>query len=945
MAPAAPPLGRIVRWAVLVGVLAAARPAPAQDAPAAPPTLAQAFYLEKTVRDPKAAAEAFGRLADDPTQDAATRAEARLGRARCLLATGDAAGAEAAWKALEDDPTAPTAAKEEARARREELARAQRAADDAAGEARAQDAVRRAEEARAASERRREAAGELVRRAAEHVRAKRYDSAREDLIQALRLDPGDERAGALLEEVATYGDRGELLRQAMRFVATNRVVEYRRLSADVERLRKEALRLVREEQPHLAVAPLSDAIARIDESDFNAELADPRRELVALLRKAIDDARAKALPLPEGARVPADRPEGAPVKPWRREFFALLARVLDAGPDAGSSLRFYDAAVPPNPAPEARGRDFAASGVAASPAPGTLRRARFLERWVRAKVAPGTWTGRGRLLERYDDQLAVEHAPSVLREVDALVAQWPAGPPPPLRAEVRVYAAEPGGVQEALRFLEGRAPPGEPGTAVVVATHRLDEQDRFLSGLAKIRLVAQASLRLSGRHATLVRFREPTASAPGYGEAAGPGLVLAERDASYGLELDLYAEDLPGAPGTCAVSAVATVRRPDRPRVVPQANGNVRVPTFLAQTVEGDEKVPHAGSLLLLALANPFRETGAAGDPGGGTHPDLLVLVSASPDGPRAPDIARPPTTAEPAAGGVVVRELDLGALATDVADEAPPEGWPSVPFCEAAPADAVRRRDAFLAGLLAGRAGVDATSGALLVHDGRATASLAPDAHARLAREVERLLADEGRLFAVEVRSSEVPADRATAWLGEAGVPTSDVRQRLWRLDAAPAARLEERLASGADATSLYATTARLVARHTQLVTARSVRARSIVEAFRVERREGAPPRTVPVNGTAEEGLVVSVRPVASVGGLASLDVSATLARVDRLDAWTPAEVPGTAPVVSLPRHRVERAAGQGTFGEDDTMLLAIPAPGSDGARTVLVRIRHLRP
>ena len=138
-----------------------------------------------------------------------------------------------------------------------------------------------------------------------------------------------------------------------------------------------------------------------------------------------------------------------------------------------------------------------------------------------------------------------------------------------------------------------------------------------------------------------MRYSEPTSACPWYApdaQSAAAPITIPDKDASYGLDLDVYAEDLPGARGFAAVSVVATSRRPDRPRLVPLASGNTRVPTFLAQTVEADRKVEHAGALLLLSLGNPFRETGAAGDPAGGSHPDLLVIVAASlADGAAAP--------------------------------------------------------------------------------------------------------------------------------------------------------------------------------------------------------------------------------------------------------------------------------------------------------------------
>ncbi|MFO0932403.1 MAG: hypothetical protein U1E39_06800 [Planctomycetota bacterium] len=936
-------LALFVALAGAVGVAGTRGPRAVAD-DAERPSLVRALFLEKTARDAAAALAMFDRVADDAEADAPTRAEARLGAARCLVALGRDAEADARWKVLEDDASAPPEARDRARELRRKRAVAQRTAEETEAELRAQEAVRRAEQARQDREGRIEAARVLVESAARQVKEKRYEKAREDLIQALQLNPADERAVALLEEISAFGDRGDLLRQAIRFVATNRAVDFRRLSAEVERRHKAALRLLREGRPDQAVATLSDAVARIDESDFYADLAEARRGLVVLMRKAIEDAKRAGVALPAGTAVPADRPEAPAVKPWRSEFFGLLSRVFSTEGDGDTSLRFYDTAVPPNPAPEGRGAGFASSGIAATPAPGTLRRARFVERYVRDNVAPGSWGGRDRLLERYDDLLVVEHAAGALREVDAIVAGFAPGTPAPVRVEVRVYAATAAGVADAVRLLEVRATPGEAGTSAVAPNPTLAEQVNFLAGSSSLVPMAQASLRLTGRHATLLRFREPTSGCPWYAprEGATP-LVIPDRDATYGLDLDLYAEDLPGAKGFAAVSVVATVRRPERPRLLPLAKGNTLVPSFLTQGVEADRKVPHAGSLVLFSLANPFKANGAAGDPSGGTHPDLVVLLSVAPaDGAAVPD-APPPPSASVGAGGVT-REIDLGPLA-DVEDEPPPDDWPSAPFADPSRLDAARRRrDAFLSSWLAGRLALARDAGTVSVSEGRVTATLSADDHARLVAEVERLTADAGRLFTVEVESSEVPTARALAALKEAGQRVDDPGQRLWRLDEAAAARLASGLGDAA-APSVFATRTRLAARHTQLVTARALRSRSIVEEFRVQRDAGGVLRTVPVNGTAEEGLVVSVRPVASVGGLATLDVSAVVASIDKVEAWSPPDAPGGAPSVVLPRHLVERAGGQGTFGDTDTIVLAVPSPGTDGARTVLVRVRHVKP
>ena len=921
-----------------------------------PPTLSRALFLEKTSRDPKAALPVFQAVGTAPASDGTTRAEAVLGEARCLLALGREADAVAAWRRLEDDPRAPVASKEEARSFREALTRAKVGTADAEAEARAKEEVRRAEEARRAQEARLADGKRLVEAASAHVREKRYEMARAALLEALEKNPDDATAAAMLEEVGGYADRGALLRQAMQFVATNRVVDYRRLTDDVEALRKAGMRALREEKPNLAARPFREAVQRIDESDFYADFAETRRELVIRLKKALDDARAKGLTLEREVDVPPDLPPVV-VKPWRSKFFAALGEMFTSGADPSTDVRFFDAAIPPDPLPAARGGGFAASGVAASQAAGTLRRARWIERYLRAEVAGGTWSGKDRLLERYDDLLVVQHAAGVLREVDALVAAFPSTTPEPAHVEIRVYAAQPGGVLDVLRLFEPKVVPADAGTAVVIRDRRIEEQAEWLSRVDKLTLLAQASVRLTGRHATLVRFREQTTSCPWYADRSEPRVVVADKDATYGLDLDLYAEDLPTVKGEAALSVVATVKRPDRPRTVPLVTGYSRVPLFWTQTLEADRRVPHAGSLMLLGLANPFRGTGGAGDLGGGTAPDLVVLVSAGREqGHGTEDIApTPPPTVGPAPspapvlpspGGAITREYGLGSLGSDILDEPPPEDWPSSPFGDdARPAAARAQRDAFLAGWLLEHAGIAPGSGTVTVKDGRVTATLTPDQHVRLAKEIEALGKGEKRLFSVEVRATEVPAERATAWLTEMGSKSDQPAQRLWLLRAPQAARLEERLRASGDAEGLFSMDARLAARHTQRVTTRALRSRSLVEEFRIVKGEDGALRTVPVNGTVEEGLLVSVRPVGNVGDLATVSLSAVLARIQRIDAWKPPEAPGEAPTVSLPRHQVERAGGEGVIDERDTLLLVVPAPGTDGTRVVLIRARQLRP
>lgn len=933
---------------LLVATAAFARGAARADEE--PPSLPRALFLERTSRDPKAALPVFSALAADPATPAAVRGEARLGEVRCLLALGREADATAVLKRLEQDPDAPLSAKEEARTRLEERARAKAAAEAAQEEARSTETVRRAEQVRLEQEARIAAAARLVDAAEAHVKARRYEEARACLIDALEKNPADDRAATLLEEVGGHADRGELLRQAIRFVASNRVVDYGRLSSLVAALRKAGMKDLRDGKPATAARAFRDAIARIDESDFYADLAEVRRELLMLLERALKTCEEKGIALDEGLSVPAERsPEAAAAaKAWRSDFFALLGRIFASRSDDGAPVRFYDAAIPPDPTPDAKGNRFTSKGIPASVGPGPLRRARWLERRIRDEVAPGGFVGADRLLDRYDDLLIVQHTSGVLRAVDALVSRFPAAPAPVL-VDVRVLGAAPGGLADVARLLDAAAAPGESPSAIVTRGRRMSEADLLLSSSDKLVLLAQATVRLVGRHGALLHVAEPTQRSPLYAEGEVPVVEIPDRDATYGLDLDLYAEDLPGREHEAALSVVATVRRPDRARLAPRATKWVRLPTFLTQSLEADRRVPHAGALVLLGLGNPFLATGAAGDPRGGSHPDLVVLVGVRPDaeGEAEPDIPppAPPRLPDPLSTEPTTREFDLGPLGTEILDEPPPEDWPATPYASGVSAAAARSsRDAFLGGWLGEQAGIRPEVGTVLVRDGRATATLPALEQARLKAQVEALTRDEGRILTLEVRSAEVPTEQALTWLAEAGVRAT-AEQRLYPLEAGAAAKLAERIPAPAGGTGLFGLDARLAARHTQLVTARAVRARASVSDFRVVRRADGSIATVPVNGTVEEGLVVALRPVAMASALARLYVRATLARVDRTETWRPPGTPGESPPVSLPHHLTEVATGTAGLGERQTLLLLIPVPGTEGARSVIVRVTSLRP
>lgn len=916
-----------------------------------PPPLARALFLEKTSREPEKALPLFEAVVADSRSSPADRTAARFGVARCHEAAGRLDAAIAALAAIEAAEGTPPADREDARVRREALARARTSAADRDAQARARDEIHRAEVARQEREGRLAVAQKLYETAVAHVKEKRYEDARQCLLEALERNPGDARAAALLDEVGGRVDRGDLLKQAVRFVASNRVADLARLTSDVDALRKRGQRALKEGRASEAVDVLRTAVARIDESDFYGELESTRRELVAWFGKALAEAKAKGDKI-DGAAIPAERrTDGAAggVKPWRAEFFALLGRIFASREDGGAPVRFYDAAIPADPAPEAAGTHFSGSGIASSLVQGTLRRSRWIERYLRHEVSPGTWSGPDRLLDRYEDLVVVQHGPAVLKAVDALTASFPASPAPPLAVEIRLYAATPEGLLDATKALEAVATPSEEGLSAIVRMHSLEEQETLLEALPSVRLLARASLRLTGRRTATVRLREPTSSSPPYAEKTTPPVSIPDRFATYGLDLELYGESLVGGTARdAALSIVARVHRPDRPRLAPLQGGWVRWPVFVEQSLEADRRVPAGASVVLYGLSNPFRATGYAGDPAGGSHPDLLVLVSARPsDAVATPDVAPPPLPipGEPpptrAPSELSTRDYDLGSVGRDVADEPPPEDWPLSTFAAGKGAVGHGSRDAFLAGWIADQVRLPADEGPLLVRDGKVTATASAGSHGRIGAAVEALRGPADRLIRLDVDTIELAADRAKRLLADTGVRAETPDQRVFRVDAKASALFAEKLGTARDPTSLYECYERLAARHTQLVTARSIRSRAIIEEIRSERRDDGATVLAPVHGTVEEGVVVSVRPVVLGASVVSVYATAILAGVEKIDEWRPEGLPPASPMVALPRHRVERAAAVGALAENESLLLIVPVPGAEGARVVIVRVR----
>src|SRR5205814_2677962 len=140
--------------------------------------------------------------------------------------------------------------------------------------------------------------------------------------------------------------------------------------------------------------------------------------------------------------------------------------------------------------------------------------------------------------------------------------------------------------------------------------------------------------------------------------------------------------------------------------------------------------------------------------------------------------------------------------------------------------------RDAWLAGWLS--RGAKLQPGSLAVREGRVLATLPEARQPSVAAGVADLVRDDARTFALEAKATEVTKEELTTILAEIGSVEPQGGFRVGLLYGPEAARFEERLRPLSDPRGLFSLDARVAARHTQLVTARSVRARSVVEDFR---------------------------------------------------------------------------------------------------------------
>ncbi len=904
--------------------------------------LSQARYQEHTEGDAAKALGTYVQLLAEPTLDPEHRGAALLGEARCLVLLSRTDEAVAIWDTIHGDTTLPAEVREEA-----EKARAASAAAHPSVDQRqlVDAALQRIEE-----QKREEARG-LVEQARRAYDEGRLELARQLCLDAKNLLPENPDADLLLARInKAMPDRGDLLRQLLRFAETKHVQGFRRLRTEVERLAREGIDRYKAEDLSGAADRFQSAIEKIDASEFLPDLREERAYVLVWLRRTIEDGRHRGLDL--GHEPPFPDPTTA-VAGWRRRFYDLLSEVFTPRPEEEDPLVIYDARPPPVP-PDAKEAALVAGafpeGLSVTRAPGGLVRAWWAERWIRQNVGTG-WSespnpgGPQRILSRFGDALIVQNNRAAHKRVEDLLQGF-APDAPPMAVDIAVLLSTSAGGTRLATRLGLKATPRESGFDLVVSNRLFEECLASVQPLEGVRLLGTTRLTLGGRPSATVEITQRSDENPVFADEPAPSLVLGPDEARYGVWLEVYSEDLPHAPGApvAALGLSATRRVPLGSVVVPKANAGgdwARLARPMAeQTVEAADVVPHSGTLVLLGLANPF--------PGSATEfPGLVVLAGARPVRHGTADVPVPdvPLAPQPAPSGPEEREYALGPLATEVVDDLIAASWPQRPMTVPVPLATERRaRERYLASELGGAWSGLATDGAespVTVTGDVARATLLPEQQERLKAAVDRLRAADLTLYDVEVTSAEVTEEtlaellrlgKATTW--------SNLPGAYLLLDEEAETALDQRMRALSATGGLYALQSRLLARATQKVAASNLHTVRIVEDIRFWRDPGGEMRYTPVNGVAEEGIVVLVRPDLDENGRRLVRVEALAARLKSLERVALPTLGSSAAQVTVPRHYpVQSRTAAPPLGDGQSLLLTLPAPEGTG-RVVLVRV-----
>jgi hypothetical protein len=752
-----------------------------------------------------------------------------------------------------------------------------------------------------------------------------------------------------------------LLRTVIEFFYSSQREEFQRLQVEIAARQQEGRRRFAAEEYELADREFREAIGTIDATGFLADLVDERVNLIQWLRKNSEKARRKGILLPEEPPLPDPslRETG-----YRGRFFQLLSEMFTARDRGGEPLQVYEvggsiaAGAPPE---RSLGPSDFGQGIVPTRAPGSLSRVRWAERWIRSNIQPATWPdpsrpagtgGAPRLLERYGDLLIVQHARTVQQEVADLLVSF-AQEPAPLVVDAAVFAAAEGGTVRAAEVLKAAAKPKDSGLDLVVRGRLIEECVRDLQGADRERLLLLGTARLpiKGESSATLELTQRTADHPLHDGLKPPALTVPDDLARYGLWLEVYAEDLPGAKGgprSSALSVRALTRRPLGSVVIPKPHHGgawTRLPRMAEQAQESDPMLPHAGTLVLLGVANPFAGSSES-------HPDLVILLSARPasgSGAPVPDPPRAGPLAPDLPEGVVDRGHEVGTLATEVLDEVVLDGWPQRPATVPVPPLAAREfRDGYLAGLIADLSGLRPSgpgeSNPVAVRDGIAQARVSPEAHVRIESAVRRLAEAEDALYEVTVLCAPAPLEQASQWASLPGVtPAGDGR---YSVTASAAEGLASGIRGGEPEGGLYAADSVLLCRATQKTALKRIHSVSIVEDLRARRQADGTQRYIPLYGRVEEGIVVEVRPGIEEAGRRMVTVRVRAARLKALEPELFAGVDQQAARVQVPQyHPLLDASGALSLADGESMLVVKRVPeGGPRAVVVLVTTRKVQ-
>ena len=906
--------------------------------------------------------------------DAATpalKARAVMGMARCHGHLGQDTEARDMWKAVLGQKTITDA---ERRIAEDELLRLDQALDAAASDE--QSDAAREEALKAFREERRAEARALLEKARAAFADKAYEDARLYALLSIRVadDGNHDEQDALLAEIAQVlpDDRADLIRNLVDFFQTAQIEQYQALESEAYKLYDAGKRALRRESWREADNLFRQGIEAIDDSGLlgsasvvaGNSLALTRDRLKLWLRETHERAEAAEgltfAPIPRAPDPRRDNPGFA------SQFYGLIAQAFGSRSRQEDPLRFYDLH-----APRGQGRTTLSGsfegirGLGAASEPGTLGRARWVERWL-LREFPGNWpksrkselmtptsprqasrTATRMPLIRFGDWLVVQHGEAMHGRVEGLADRFPKQGAS-LVVTAHVFAATTAGVVQACEALTARARRSETAHAIPLPRTTLQESLAILRKMGAggaVEELGGVTMQLDGGPSAKMLITAETAKHPQYIGLPAPPLRISAEDARYGIFLDTYVEPLrpdDGSGDVAALSLRAHVRTPVGSVNVPFRSGDLRftrVPRMAEQHLDADVELSMGGSFLMLGLQNPFSTETPGRD-------QLIVVLGVHPKGTQNPDPPRNASRITPA--NTRHAEFEIGPLGIEFLDHEVGMGWPRRRPALGGTLDTHLHevRDQYLAQLIATGAGLSDPARPpeiwpVTVQRGRLSGVLSPSETTQIKRFLERLHAHENDLYEIDVVAAVVPRESAQAWGEEEGL-TKD-KEDWWILDRDAARRLDARLREAASPESLFTVDERVPARATQRIGLTNLSAKTVVRDLNVHPTPRGEPRYTPVLGLVEEGLIVEVRPGLRIEpGLARpVSIGVRAARLEKLErmAYPGAKIP-EATIVMPTWHPTVDVLGAPILTDEQATLIRTPYPG-DPSRRILVKVQ----